>query len=168
MSVVDLNGIKTQIKTNLDAVNTTTANSTDLSNGLSNSQRVLRVLKINPTRIPIQATWLPFVTMFIEGKSLEEDQIAGSPNTASRLSTVEIQVVGVVSNWNISDLDEDAADNDCEVLMGNIEAILAEDDTLSGAVKYQKVTGVQFHNANLDEGTHIRYGVLSMECLVEH
>ena len=66
-AVVDLNGIKSTLKTLFDTANTTTASPVDLSNNMT--QRVKRVLTVNPEQIPPQASFFPFVTSYITSKS---------------------------------------------------------------------------------------------------
>jgi hypothetical protein len=169
MSVVDLNDIKEQIQTLFESANTTTGTtgvSTDLSASLST--RIQSILKINPDRLLVQAPLYPCVTAYIDDKTKNEDQITPTQTSMKRVSTVNVKVAGLVQNFVISDLDEDAADNECEILMGNVEAVLAEDATLGGSVVWQFPTEVIFHNETLDEGANIRVGVLNLECLVLH
>lgn len=157
---VDLNNVKEQIQSIFQAANTTTA-SRDLSNGLET--RVQRVLKINPSRIPVQATWYPFVTCYIDAKDIELVDFAVNQSSARRKAQIDIKIVGAVWNSSIVDEEVDPADEDCEDLMENIEEILRANSTLGGVVTWAKPTGVTYHNVGLDEGTHIRAGILNLE-----
>lgn len=164
MSVVNLNSIKTQIRAILLDANTTTA-ANDLSSGLS--PRVQKVLKL-ASRLPVQATWYPYVTCYIESKNIQIDQIGTTQAAVKRTSFIEVKVLGAVWNSTISDLTADDADTDCEQLMGNIETVLAQDHTLNGSVSWQQATEVKYHNVSLDEGNNVRFGVLTLECQVHH
>lgn len=157
---IDLDNLKTQIQSILETANTTTA-SPDLSSGLDT--RVAKVLRVNPARIPIQATWYPYVTAFVERKDVELDSIAGDQRKARRMGTAEVKLVGGVWNSTLTDETEDPADNDCEKLMENIEDVLRDNPTLNGAVLWQRPKTVTFHNVSLDEGVHLRVGILSLE-----
>lgn len=165
MAAIDLNNLKEQVQTLLQAANTTTA-STDLSNGLET--RVQRVLKVNPLRIPVQANWYPFVTCFIESKEIDLIQFAVNQLNTQRKSRVEMKVVGAVWNSSITDEEVDPADEDCEDLMENIEMILRANPTVAGVANWSTPTGVTYHNVSLDEGVHIRYGVMTFEATIFH
>lgn len=160
---IDLNNLKEQIQTIFEAANTTTA-SRDLSNGIS--KRVQKVLKINPARIPVQASWYPFVTTYIESKDVELVDFAKDQLTAKRKSIVELKVIGAVWNSSISDAASDPADEDCEDLMENIEEILRANPTIAGTCLWSYPTGVTYHNVGLDEGVHIRAGILNLEATI--
>lgn len=163
MSVVDLGNIKDQIKVLLDERNTTTSN-IDLSANMN--KRVQKVLTVNPARIPIQASWYPYVTSYVEAKDIVEDQITDNQQTSKRLGTVEVKVVGATWHSIISNIGDDPADDDLELLMANIETILANDYELNSSVTWAIPTGVTFHNLSLDEGVHVRAGILSFNCMV--
>lgn len=160
---VDLNDLKEQIQTIFQNANTTTA-SRDLSNGLET--RVQRILKINPSRIPIQATFYPFVTIYIDSKSIELVDFAITQAQAKRKCKIDVKVIGAVWNSSITDEEIDPADEDCEDLMENIEEILRNNPTLGGVATWSFPTDVTYHNANLDEGTHIRAGVMNLQASV--
>jgi hypothetical protein len=157
---INLNNVKEQIQTIFQAANTTTA-TRDLSNGLET--RVKSVLKINPSRIPVQASWYPFVTCYIDSKDIELVDFAINQTSARRKAKIDIKVVGSVWNSSIVDEEVDPADEDCEDLMENIEEILRANPTLGGVVTWAKPTAVTYHNVGLDEGTHIRAGILNLE-----
>lgn len=159
----DLNNIKEQIQTILADANTTTA-SVDLSGGLVT--RVTRVLKLNPGRVPVQASWYPFVTTFIESKTVILQDIAATQQAAKRRSEVEVRILGAVWNSTFSDNEVDPSDDECEDLMENIEEILRRNNTLNGAVLWHMPSDVKYYNTNLDEETHIRIGVLSLKASV--
>lgn len=165
-AVVDLNGIKSAIQTVLNAANTTTASPVDLSNGLSGSRRVQRVLKTHPERIRMQASFFPLVTCFIPNKGIKSEAIAGGQLNNKRRATIELQVVGGIWNQNFQQVDEDPADEDISKLMENIELALRADATLSGKVNWQRPSSCKYYTTLIDEQTHLRSGVLTLECEV--
>lgn len=157
---IDLNALKEQVQTILQNANTTTA-SVDLSSGLE--KRVQRVLKVNPGRIPVQASWYPFVSVFIESKTVEHQGIARNQLTSPRKAEVGLKIVGAVWNSTINgDPEIDPADDDCESLMENVEEIFRRNDTLNSTVTWQTTTDVSYFNANLDEEVHLRVGILTL------
>lgn len=160
----DLNGIKTALQTTLLAANTTTASPIDLSSNLSNSKRVLQVLKINPERITPQASIFPLVTCYIENKTFKRDDIAKTQLDAKRRASVTMAIVGSVWNDTFSSITQDPADEDINYLMENIELILRSDYNLGGKVAWQKPSDVSYYTTVLDEQTHLRSGVLKLEC----
>jgi hypothetical protein len=160
MSVLDLNAIKEQLQTILEAANTTTA-STDLSSGLET--RVQKVLKLNPNLIPIQSTWFPFVTSYIDAKVIEEQTINAGQANGRRKAQVSVKVVGCVWNSTVSTEDNDEAADDCESLMENIEQILRSNLTLNSTVSWQLPTDCSYFDG-MREGAHLRAGVLTLKC----
>lgn len=170
MSVADLNDIKDQIQSLLEGFNTTTVGTiiagTYLSRNLST--RVQKVLKFNSARIPVQASWHNFVGIYAESKSLEEQDIALTQAGSTRISEVDVNIMGAIWNSQINTVDDDPADDDCESLMANVEEILASDATLGGSVVWHFPSGVKFHNTSLDDGIHLRYGIMNLNCMVVH
>jgi hypothetical protein len=160
---IDLNNLKEQIQGIFETANTTTA-SRDLSSGLET--RVQRVLKVNPSRIPIQASWYPFVTIFIDNKTVVQDGMVKDQQTAKRKAKIDVKIIGAVWNSTISDDETDPADEDCEDLMENIEEILRANSTLAGVTTWSFPTNVTYHSADLDEDTHIRAGILNLEATI--
>lgn len=165
-SVVDLTGIKTQIQTNLLAANTTTASPVYLSNGLASSNKVKSVLKVNPAMIKLQASLFPVVTCYVTNKNPRNDDIAVNQLSARREATITVEVCGAVWNSNFTSIDKDPADDDVNILMENIELTLRNDPQLNGKVKWQKPVEVKYYSAGLDDQTHLRYGILTLECRV--
>lgn len=163
-TIADLNLIKDRIRDLLLSANTTTASPIDLSNGLANSQRVKQVLKINPQMIVPQPSFFPLVSCFIENKAIRREDIASDQLNTKRRATVTVNVVGTIWNDNYVSLDEDPADEDINSLMENIELILRSNANLSGAVKWQKPGEVSYYTSILDEQSHLRSGVLKLEC----
>ena len=163
MPVIDLNNIKTQIKAILDASNTTTA-STDLSSGMET--RVQKVLKLHPARIPIQATWHPYVTVFLDQKDIDETTMQASQAAGKRKATIGVKIVGVVWNSTVTDAAADDASDDAESLMENIEQIMRGNPTLNGIATWSRPEGVTFHNMQIEEETHIRAGMMSYRVTV--
>jgi len=157
---LDLNNLKEQIQGIFETANTTTATH-DLSSGLAT--RVQRILKVNPERIPIQSTWIPFVTVFIDAKEIELTDIAVNQLMAKRKATVSVKVVGLAQSFIVTDEEADSADDECEDLMENIEQILRANPTLAGTATWSYPSGVTYHNKMLDEETGVRAGILSLE-----
>lgn len=160
---LDLNNLKEQVQSIFQTANTTTA-SRDLSNGLAT--RVQRILKVNPARIPVQASWYPFVTCYIESKNLEEAGIAITQATSKRKAIINLKVIGAIWNSSSNDGEVDPADEDCEDLMENIEEILRANPTLSGVSLWSFPTDVTYHNVALEEETHIRAGILNLKTTI--
>lgn len=160
---IDLTNIKTQIKTILDTANTTTA-SRDLSLGMGS--RVQKVFKINPAKIPIQASLFPCVTMFIQSKGISADTIAKNQATGKRKSQISIKIVGATWNSNFADITQDPSDNDIEDLMENIEEILRNNGNLNNAVNWAIPTGVDYYTTVIDEQVHIRSAELTLDSVV--
>jgi len=163
---VDLNGIKTAIQTTLLAANTTTASPIDLSSDLLNSKRVKNVLSVHPEMILPQASLFPLVTCYITEKPIKSMDIAKTQLDSKRRATVDVNIVGTVWNNNIVTFESDPADTDINYLMENIELILRSDYNLGGKVSWQKPTGCTFYTTLLNEQTHLRSGILKLECEV--
>lgn len=163
-TIADLNLIKDRIRNLLISANTIGASPIDLSNGFANSKRVKQVLKINPQMIVPQASFFPLVSCFIESKNVLRDDIAKDQLNTKRRSMVTVSIVGTIWNDNYVSLDEDPADEDINSLMENIELILRSDPNLGGAVDWQKPGDVSYYTSILDEQTHLRSGVLKLEC----
>ena len=162
----NLNAIKEQIQNLLLAANTTTGSPIDLSANLSDSKRVQEVLKINPEMIRPQASIFPLVTCYIENKNIKRDDIAKTQLDTKRRATLLINVVGSVWNDNYENFDEDPADEDINYLMENIELILRSDYNLNSTCNWQKATEVGYFTTVLTEQTHLRSGLLKLECEV--
>lgn len=161
-----LNTIKTNIASILTDANTTTASPIDLSANLASNKRVKKVLKVNPEMIIPQASIFPLVTCYIENKNIKADDIAKTQLDTKRRSTVVVNVVGSVWNNNYRNFDEDPADEDINYLMENIELILRSNYNLSGAVNWQKPSGVEYFSTILNNNNHLRSGILKLECEV--
>jgi hypothetical protein len=165
-SRVDLNGIKTAIRNLLLSANTTTASPIDLSAGLSNSKRVQNILKINPEMIRPQISMFPLVTCYISDKPIKSMDIAKTQLDSKRRATVNVSVVGSIWNNNFNSINDDPADEDINYLMENIELALRSDYNLGGAVNWQIASDCKYYITNLDEQTHLRSGILKLECEV--
>ena len=163
-AVVDLNGIKSTLKTLFDTANTTTASPVDLSGSMT--QRVKRVLTVNPEQIPPQASFFPFVTSYITSKNIYDDDIAKDQLSTKRKAEVSIEVVGAVFNQNQTDVNKDPADTDINYLMENVELVLRSDYNIGGKVKWQKPSDVQYYTSVLDARNHIRAGILKLTAIV--
>jgi hypothetical protein len=163
-TTVGLNAVKEAIQTLLDSANTTTASPVDLSSGLAGGVRVRAVLKTHPEMIRPQASMFPLVTCYVQEKVVKDESIAGSQLRGKRRATAKIVVVGAVWNNNISSVDEDPADEDISNLMENIELTLRSDPSLGGAVNWQRPAGVKYFITALNQQTHLRSGLLSLDC----
>ncbi len=162
---INLGGIKTQFKSIMDTANTTTA-AFDLSSGLNT--RVRKVLKVNPARIQPQASFFPWVTVFVDRKAVEHTTIAKDQITARRAGEVALSVVGAVWEPVITDVTADAADDNIETLMENVEEIVRRNFKLNNTVNWSKVEDVAYHSFPLDEQTHMRVGVMRITCRVDY
>lgn len=156
---IDLNALKEKLQTIFEAANTATA-ARDLSSGLVD--RVKQVLKVNPGKIPIQPSFYPCVTTFIEGKEIELKSIGRDQLSVKREAHVNLAIVGVTFNSTFADPNVDQADEDCENLMENIEQILRADPTLGGTVTWQYPTGVTYHTIVPKERTMLRAGIINI------
>ena len=163
---VDINGIKEAIQNVLASANTTTGSPIDLSSSLSNSKRVQQILKIHPEMIVPQASFFPLVTCFVPSKAVKRMDIAKDQLSSKRRATISVNVVGSVWNNNFLSIDEDPADEDINYLMESVELILRSDTTLNGKVTWHQVTSCEYFASILDEQTHLRSGVLTLECEV--
>ena len=164
MSVVDLNGIKSEIQSVLTIENNTSGSPIDLSNGLSS--RVQSVLKLNPAMHTIQGTLLPAITIWTDNKTIEVKTIAKNQINQKRLSEINFKIAGLVFNQNYMSFDEDPSDEDCEVLMENIEEVLRGNSTLNDKVLWHFPTDVTYHNFSTNEETHYRVGIMNLKCMV--
>ncbi len=160
----DLNGIKDAIKSILTDANTTTASPIDLSANLLNSKRVNKILSIHPEMIKPQASFFPLVTCYIEEKPVISQDIAKTQLDAQRRARVEAKIVGSVWNNNFTTVDKDPADVDINYLMENIELIMRGNYNLNGTVQWQRAGGCKYYTTLLSEQTHLRSGILTLEC----
>lgn len=160
----DLVGIKEQIQTVLQAANTTTSTPIDLSANLSGSKRVRQILKIHPEMIRPQASFFPMVTCYVTEKAVTGADIAKDQLGSQRRAKVSVNIVGSLWNDNFQNIEEDPADEDIGYLMENIELALRANHSLNGVVNWQVATGCKYYNTNLDEQTHLRSGILTLEC----
>ena len=160
-TTLDLNGIKTELKSIFDAANTTTSSPIDLSQGLT--KRVQKVLTLNPEMIRPQASFYNFVTCYIKDKTVEMDQIAVNQLNIKRESTVTIDVMGAVFNMNMQSVTDDPADTDINYLMENIEMVLRTNPTLNGKVKWQKPEAIRYFASSINQQNNVRVGILTLE-----
>lgn len=161
MTQINISQLKTDIKEIFDAANTTTASPVDLSNGLS--QRVKNVFKINPEKLPIQASLFPAVTMFVDGKDITQDGIALNQVNARRRGEVDLKIMASVWQDSYTNVSTDDSDEEIEQLMENIEQILRNNPTLGNSqVNWALPSDVTYHTGILSEEAHMRAGVLSL------
>lgn len=166
MAVIDLNNIKEQIQTILETENIGSSTVRDLSSGLDS--RVKQVLKINPSRIPVQPSFFPYVTIFIDDKQVELQTMARNQSQGKRRADISVKIVGFVTNNVVSDPTIDEADDDCESLMENIEEILRNYETLNGTCIWSYPTRITYHDRSLDEETNLRAGIMDYNVTVNY
>ena len=159
-AVLDINGIKTELKSIFDTANVVAASPVDLSNGLT--QRVKKVLTLNPEMIRPQASFYNFVTCYILDKNIESEQIATNQLRVNRGADVTIQVMGVVFNQNMASATDDPADTDINYLMENIELILRANPTINNKVKWQRPNDVKYFSSNINQQNNVRGGILTL------
>lgn len=160
---IDLNGLKTELQTIFNTANTTTA-SPDLSGGLET--RVQSVLTVNPARIPVQSSWYPFVTIYVDNKSITQEGIVKDQLTAKRKAVIDVKVIGAIWNSTVVDDQVDPADDDCETLMESVEQILRANPTIGGKATWSMPTQVTYHSAVIEEETHLRAGILNLQTTI--
>lgn len=163
-AVIDLNGIKNDLKTLFDTANTTTASPVDLSNGLT--QRVKKVLTVHPDYIRPQASFFPFVTCYMVSKEITRDDIAVTQLQAKREANITFEIVGGVFNQNQTDVTKDPADTDINYLMENVELVLRSNYNINTKIKWQRPESVSYYNLPLDATNHIRAGILRITAKV--
>lgn len=164
--LVNFAQIKENIRYILAQANTTTC-AFDLSGGLSGTKRVKRVASKHPGRIPFAPQEYPYVTLFVDSKDIEMDDIAKNQKNAKRKHIIRLKIVGGVVNNSVKENPTlDKADDDCERLMENIEEVLRRYPTLDGECLWHKTVGVTYHNRAFDEETHLRVGVLSLDIIL--
>lgn len=157
-----LHDIKENIRYILDQANTTTASPVYLSNGLVNP--VNKILKVNPEMIRPQASFFPLVTCYITDKPIVSTDIAKSQLNHKRRAKVNVNIVGSIWNNNMVLATEDPADEDINYLMENIELTLRAYYNLNGVVNWQTAKECTYYTTALDEQTHLRSGILKIEC----
>lgn len=162
MSVIDLNGLKEQMQTVLQAQNTTTASILDLSNGLTT--RITKVFKKHPRHLIGQASEFPCVTIFIDGKGIDNTTIQVNQRSAKRKAEVRVRVAGMLWDNNFASNDDDEAEDDIEALMENIEEIFRNDYTLGNTVHWVVPEDVEYFSLYGEE-SHLVTGVLSMKAV---
>lgn len=162
----DLNGIKDALMALFAAANTTTASPIDLSSGLSS--RVKKVSSVHPEMIPFQASHWPYVTCYIDSKTinLERTDIAKDQLSNKRAANVNIMVVGGIWNQNLKDQAIDPADKDINYLMENVELVLRSSPNLGGAVKWQMPEAIEYYSGKINETVHLRGGILKLSASI--
>lgn len=169
MTQINIDTIKTNIKSILDAANTTTGSPIDLSSGLAT--RVSRVLKIHPGRIQIQPSHFPYVTMYISKIDIEQITMGqrGSQASALRQGVVTLDIVGCCYEPFFTDINEDQGEENVERLMQNIEEILRSNPQLSyTSTAWLKPRYHEFADTVYSEEAHLRAGILTYEFKVHY
>jgi len=166
MAQVDIANIKTQIKSILDSANTTTGTPIDLSNGLDT--RVQQVMKINPAKIYSDPGSFPFVSVFADSKTIEQQTMGhkGNQRSALRRGDLVLNVVCAVQEPLIESVKADEADENVEQLMENIEEILRSNVDLNGSCNWAIPEDVTYQDAPWDEQTIVRGAIMTLNCTV--
>ena len=166
MSVINVLAIKNAIKSQLDNNNNVAGDPIDLSNGLT--ERIKKVLKVHIERIPIQASFFPAITIFTDDKDISTRSIARNAASGKRLGVYNIVIAGVIFNPNFTEDLDDSADDECEILMENIEELLRSNTNLDNTCESAIPSKITYHNAKYDEETHMRVGLLSLDVKVNY
>jgi hypothetical protein len=161
---INISNIKENVRFVLDQANTTTGSPIDLSSGLTT--RVKQVMKVNPEKIKVDVNSYPCVTIFTNDKTIELKTIAKDQATGKRKCEMTFTVVGMVWNDLTSDYREDSADEDCEILMENVENVLRSYDTLGNVVAWQFPDKVTYHSVPYSEDAHFRVGVMDLKATI--
>ena len=160
MSVIDLNNLKEQVQTVLQAQNTTTASILNLSNNLTT--QITKVFKKHPRHLVGQASEFPCVTVFLDGKDMDNTSIAPNQRTQGRRrADIRVNIAGLMWDNNFVSNDDDEAEDDIEALMENIEEILRNDYTLGGTVDWIKPESVEYFTMYGND-SNLLTGVLAM------
>lgn len=160
----DLNGIKDELISLFTTANTVGASPVDLSDGLN--KRIQKVLGVRPDLLPIQASFYPCVTCYIDAKEVTGSDIARDQLSAKRQAEVRFDIVGIISDSKITDKTRDLASDDINRLMENIELILRSSPNLNGKVLWQAPQTCQYFAGSLDSQTQVRAGILSVKARV--
>lgn len=158
MGVIDLNAFKENIQTVLQQQNTTGASIIDLSSGLTN--RITKVFKKHPRHLVSQASEMPLVTVFLEGKKPENKTIAPTRQLAKRQGEVRVNIAAMFYDNNFQNNDDDEAEDDLEAVMENIEEIISRDPTLGGVCDWIKPEDVVYFTIAEDQAAMLT-GVFS-------
>lgn len=154
---IDLNNIQTQIKLILDTANTTTATN-NLSDSMSD--KVRNVFKLNPMKLPIQASQYPFVSVSIDGKSIEQINLGIGSANVQREASVDVNIIGGVYEDNFGAITEDPATTEIQLLMENIEEILRNNVTVNNTASWSGPNDVRYDTLQLEEGAHVRASLM--------
>jgi hypothetical protein len=160
---LDINNLKSEFASILSAANTTTA-AFDLSTNMRTSpaRPVQGVYRVNPNHIPIQASSFPFVTIFNDSKEIDLDTIAGDQLRGKRMAEMRFTVVGSVWQNQVTTSVDDKADEQITYLMENVEEVIRRNYRLNNTVLWSKPERVQYFSSPLDEGAHLRVGVMDL------
>ena len=168
MTQISIDTIKTNIKSILDAANTTTGSPIDLSAGINT--RVSRVLKLHPGRIQIQPSFFPYITMYVSKIDIEQVTLGnkGSQASALRKGIVNLDIVGCCYEPFFTDLNEDQGEENVERLMQNIEEILRSNPTLNlTSTAWAIATSHEFADTYSEEA-HLRAGIFTVQFKVHY
>lgn len=166
---IEVRDIKNAIKTLLSDANTTTA-SVNLSGSLTS--QVNQVLTVNVERLPIQPSFFPYVSIFTSEYPIQLLDISRDQRAGKRVAEINFKILGAVwvDNMNSSNFElKDLADDECEILMRNIEDVLRDFPNLNLAgVRNAYPNAVTFHSFPTQEGAHMRVGLMNFVVKVQY
>lgn len=162
MGALNLTGIKNGIKSVLDTANDALA-TYDLSTSMN--RRVQQIITYSPLSIAPQASYYPLVAIEVDTKNISHQAIAKNQANAKRRADVIFNIYGITWEPITTNISKDAADDQVEQLMENIEVILRADYTLNSTVDYYIPLNVRYHSA-MDEETHYRAGIYQLQASV--
>ncbi len=166
---IDLTNLKAQFASILTAANTTTADY-DLSTNMRDAaaHTVKNVYRVNPGKIPVQASTFPYVTIFNEDKDIDLETIAGDQLRGKRMATMRFSVVGSVWDNQTTYATDDKADEQIGYLMENIEEVIRRNYRLNNTVLWSKPERVRYYAGIVEQDTHLRVGVLDLVCKIQY
>jgi hypothetical protein len=162
---IDLSDIKTQTKSILDTANTTTADYY-LSVGMTN--KVARIMKVNPLKIPTQPSFFPYLTIYTDNKGIKLSTIAKNQLAGRREAEISFNLVGAIWESTIKNVDEDDADEEIEKLMENAEEIIRRNFKLNNTVTWTNPVRTSYDAIALGEETIMRAGLFEFVAKIQN
>lgn len=144
---LNVNSIRSKIKTILDDANTTTGSPIDLSANVSS--RVKMVALTHPEKLLQQRSKSPLIAIYSERKLINSEGIAANMVNPKRRGELNLKIAGIILNQNTSSATEDPSDKDMEYLMENIEEVLRSFPNLDGetSVLWAMPTDISYFSA---------------------
>lgn len=160
--MIDITGIKSEIKNIFTAFNTTTALHY-LSQSLTT--KVNSIMTRSPNTLMFNSDVLPAIAIFPSDKSVQLQDICKNQIVGKRKGIVNFEIAAFLWNSDHTSYDVDNSDNDIEKLMENIEEVLRHNPDLNGYVTYQHPTNVTYHDLKLSEEENYKVGMLTLQCV---